>query len=223
MTVEEILYSVQSFFMERGITRELSLNQFNLYLKMANDELYRTKIGFLKESEGVETREQISDALRKFIWTTDQLHAMGTDPVYVEIPTNYRHRISAYTMSEGNVIDIDIVTAEEFTERQANPITKPTTEHYIGMISEAVEEENYYMSITPHVTFIYLIYIRAINDPVLALKLENGIMVYDDENSTELEWDSEYHIDIIRLILKYLGVPETDLVAFSKVEQSEQN
>ena len=221
MTLIEILYSVQSFFMERGITRELSLNQFNLYLKMANDELYRTKVGFLKESEGAETREQISDALRKFTWKTGQIGPIGND--YITIPDNYRHRISAYTMSEGDTYSLDIVTAEEFIERCSNPITKPTNDHPIGMISEAIVEGDYYMTISPAGLTIYLIYIRAPNDPVLALKLENGIMVYDSDNSTELEWDSEYHIDIIRLILKYLGVPETDLVTFSKIEQSEQN
>jgi hypothetical protein len=219
-SLEEILYSIQSFFSGKDIDKEMNLEQFNYYLSMAIDEWYRDKIGVPDDTHGFENKNQISEAMERYIYPDTSIAL--TDGT-ASCPAGYNRKISLYYISGSDKIPIEFVTNEEFDERKNNPNKQPTTTNPIARIRGT----NPNIDVAPtSISTVYLTYIKRPATPVFDLKLENGIMVYDSTGSTELDIDGEYYIDIIRIILKYLGVPENELsnlVAYSQVEQAQKN
>ena len=220
-SLEDILYSIQSFFSGKNIDKEMNLEQFNYYLSMASDEFYREKIGYPNETKGFETKNQISEVMERYIYPDISIVLTGGT---ASCPVGYNRKVSLYYKDDlSNKIPIEFVTNEEFDERKNHPNKQPTTTNPIARIRGTSPNIDVLpISITP----VYMTYIKRPATPVLGLKLENGIMVYDSTSSTQLDLDYEYYIDIIRIILKYLGVPESELsnlVAYSQVEQSQKN
>jgi len=212
MTGGEILYTIQSFFSGKDLKKSLTLDQFNYYYKMASNEFFRIKYKLYQE-----TKEN-SDAMRIHISAPTSISlTTGTGA----LPSTYKHCDSIYYLSGTTKVPIQLVTNEEFNNRAGNSITQGTVDYPIATI--------YGSSITvspSSISTIYMTFISYPTDPALALKLENGIMVYDSTTSVELDWDEQYHLDIVRLMLKYLGVSEPELaqfVSYSKVETAEQN
>jgi len=111
-------------------------------------------------------------------------------------------------------VDVKFVTAKECVRRRNNSITEPTASYPIVELKDGAFQV--YPTTISQVTLVYL----KKDTPQIALKSENGIQVYDPDNSTELEWSTvDAYIDIIRLIVGYLSVPMTNEQVLSYVEQ----
>jgi hypothetical protein len=220
-SLEEVLYAIQSFLSGKNLMKEMNLEQFNYYLSMANDELYRQKIGYPDEIKGFETKNQISEVMERYIYPDTSISlTTGTG----SCPAGYNRKISLYYIdASSDKIPIEFVTNEEFDERKNHPNKQPTTTNPIAIIRGTTPS----IYVLPSsISTVYLTYIKKPTTPILGLKLENGIMVYNSISSTELDWDTEYYNDIIRIILKYIGIPENELsnlVSYSMSEQNQKN
>lgn len=215
MNIGEITYAIQSFFMGRNTNRELSLDQLKSYYQLASEELFRHKFGTGKKIGGFEQFRENADAMKRYV--SDYVTIALTSGIGT-LNANQRHFADIYVNDSG-AVPIDVVTNAEFRERSKNPVTLPTTTYPIATVYNDTTIEVLPSSITS----IKIKYVQLPTTPVLTLKLENGIMVYDSGNSTDFDWETEYEIDLIRIVLKYLGVPETDLVSFSLTEQERTN
>lgn len=217
MDLGEFLYDIQSFLNGRKITKKAGLEEINYWLKLANHELYRIKVGFGDEG-GFETNNQISDAIEDFI--TEPTSITLTTGIG-NLPADYNRRVSLYYISGSDKIPIDIVSSEEFINRQNNANRQPTTTHPIARIRNSKIEVNP-TSITP----VYLTYIALPTTPVLGMTVTDGVLIYSAGDSTEFAWKEEYHLDLLRLVLKYIGISDDELVGlagFNKQEVNEEN
>jgi hypothetical protein len=211
MTLEEVVYNIQSIAEIKGEVKDLSLNQFNYYLKNASLELWRKKFGYVKDEEGFETKRQISDVMKRYVSDPTSI-ALATG--VGTLPAEYVHCVAIYYISGSDKINIDLVTGETFYQRVDNGVTLPTTTYPVAYVRNNTKIYVEPTSITP----IYMVYVSRPTTPALAMKKENGVMVYDSANSDELDWDEEYHWDIIKIMLGYIGISVNDQFLTSYIE-----
>ena len=84
-----------------------------------------------------------------------------------------------------------------------------------GTANTWAENDAYSVGIEMH-------YVKKPTTPVYAEEVDNGINVYDSSNSTQLEWDSLQHPDIIRLIIAQTGVDVKDSLIVQAINQEKQ-
>ena len=84
-----------------------------------------------------------------------------------------------------------------------------------GTANTWAENDAYSVGIEMH-------YVKKPTTPVYAEEVDNGINIYDSSNSTQLEWDSLQHPDIIRLIITQTGVDVKDSLIVQAINQEKQ-
>ena len=206
--------TIASIIEQRKIQKTLSLEQFNSYLKLANDDYLKRKYGFPKDQDGAETKQQITDSLLPFKETATIALVSGTGT----LPADYRHLLTANV--NGAVTPLDIVTELEFNERVNNAITEPTTSYPILVLRDGEVEVR-----PTSIASIDVVYIKEPTIPVLALTTTNGVQVNDAGSTVELEWGVEHHVDIMRGILEYIGVSigAQDIVGYTETKEVQEN
>jgi len=226
MTLKDVLYVVSDMAQALRGVKELNVDTFNRYVLLANNELKRTVFGFPEEKTGYENREQISDDLFPFRAVSTIAISSYSGVGAALLPSNYWHKISLEIAAPATYLGypFQFVTVEEFAERISNSVTLPTTQYPIANI-RPIGGSNY-ISIYPttgitSVTFHYL----KTDTPELWLKTENGVQVYDSDNSTELLWKQDKYIDIIRIILGYLNIPVSnqEVLAYTEAKTTKTN
>lgn len=215
MTIKDIAYITSEMAQAlRGI-KEINVDTFNRCIQLANEDLKRTVYGQFGEKIGYEMEAQISDALLPFKkWVSIDLttpHGIGV------LPTDYWHKIRMTTPVSGTKdsgYNVDFVTGEEWTERINNSVTTPTETYPI------VEIRHGFFYVYPtSIVSVNFTYLSKGNTPTLKLKTENGIQVYDSDNSIQLTWGEDRYIDIIRIILGYLNIPVSNDQVLAYMEQ----
>ncbi|MBN1683747.1 hypothetical protein JW865_09380 [Candidatus Bathyarchaeota archaeon] len=209
MTGKDILRTVQHILRDKGI--DISIEQFNRYYALANEELKRTVYGLVGDPSGFETEGQIKDELHPFISSTSLYPTAGL----VNLPVDYWHKITATVADSG--VEIKFVTSEEALRKNNNSITAPSLKYPIAELTAS--KLKVYPTSIDEIDFVYL---KIGNKPSVSTKLENGIMVYDTVNSTEPNFNKDKFIDLIRIIVSYLSVPISPEQVLSYMEQKNE-
>jgi len=233
MTNLEVLYTVQHIAQVFGKNLEMALEQFNNLLNISQQELFKEFASGYLAGKGEEVNANVFNALAPF--RGEKVFTGATNGViYGFTTTRYTLSISDYLYESAFILDdnldfpnkvvgVDILTGTEFTERLQNAITYPTEEYPVMVISNLGTSRYAYLfprfSTAPQ---IYAAYLRIPTTPSLVETITNGVRVQSG-SSVALEFDSIYHVDIIRIILKYLGLSVGSDFVRNFVEQQKQN
>lgn len=217
MTLDEIVRIFAFIGKQAAKITEIDIKQVNSLLKIVDYDLIAELWGPPDQPSGFETQWQLSDYLRPF----------KSDPTSVSLssgigslPADYLHWITAYHVSGSDTIQIKLETSQESVMRRDNAILTPTTKRPMAEIY-ATQVRVWPTTLTS----ISLVYLKHPTPAVYAVKTENGVQVYDSTSSTQPQWGAEKHIDIIRIMLKYLGLElgNAQIVAYMDQEKAKEN
>jgi len=221
MNLNEILNSATTILNQINPTLTLSIERFNLLLKLVNYDYFKLWCGLPEQwqpgspitSRGWQVSESNTEALRPFLVSNQNLtiDSDGTLPY----PTNLVHlsRIGYFNSITSKPRPVEILTHEEIDDRLGNPITAPEYEYPVMVY------ENTYMQFYPNdLLNVTMSYLRLPVTPVYALKQQNNIDVYDPDNSVQFEWHEQYHNDLVRMLVGYLAPSNKDYNLINFVE-----
>jgi hypothetical protein len=152
---------------------------------------------FNEERKRLEDSSIISDSLRNFKTSSSRTVTAGL----ASLPSDYAHRLAATASSD--LVKVDIVPESEWAERISDPIDAPSTSYPIMTIREAIQ-------VYPHLTPLKLYYLKRPATIEYAYTDEDGDLVYDAADSEDSDWPDEFHPEIVRRSLVYLGVSLDD-------------
>lgn len=216
MTLLTIKYTVQHIAQLFGKPLTMALEQFNNLLATAQDELFKEFASGYQAGNGAEVDSRIEFALRPFRITRNYVSdSQSNDLLFsstrVTLNTNDYKILAAYTAPSNtdpeDYTNIDIITPAELNARIGNSIVAPSADHPVMVVSMANSGDQY-AYIIPKVTIFQSIKVMSLqkpSTPSLVLTYSNGIEA-QSSSSVDLDFDSMFHIDIIRKILGYLGV-----------------
>ena len=213
MTLGEIV-STLAFIAEReGKAKKLTISDLNRLFKLVDYDFIRENFGHPDQPTGYETQGQISEALLpiKTEATVTLTSGVGT------IPNDFYHFVDSYYTSGASTIRISEVRSQESVAFRSSSINAPTTTYPIIEVWETQVK----VYPTTGISSIKFVYLKRPTPAVYAVKTENGIQVYDSASSTQFEWTADKHIDIIRLLLKYIGISLGNLQIAEYVNQKE--
>ena len=208
--------------------RDLTPEEFTDLLNICQLVNFKKKIGLPEEyqpnnpqpRQSYEITRKISHDLRKFMVYMGQ----NVPPLFVNtdgfayLPSDcYYPSAMRFKYIKSGVTSykkVDLVTDEQFFDRQNDYITKPTKKHPIAnIIGDMVRVE------PRDLKYIEFDYLRRPVDCYFAI--DDGVAgynAYDATNSVQLEWDDVNVIDIIALVLERIGVNLTrdDILKFGE-------
>lgn len=207
MTLENVFYVYRHFAEVYQYNKDLTIDDFNDHLPLSEFE-------FLRECRREDEKKSISmftEALRPFRSTSSIPLTSGSGI----LPTDFYYDKLVLSGTRG----AEKVTDEELRERLRNSITAPSADWPVYMI------ENTTIKVWPvTITTVDLTYIKKnlqAAQPKLAFSLSNGINSYDSGNSIALLWNEENYIDIIRHLLKLIGISVNNLEIAQFVDQQQ--
>lgn len=116
-------------------------------------------------------------------------------------PLDFQRHIDATIIYEGKQEQIERVENWEFHHRLGQAIEVPTRKYpictYYGTTIKFAPKNLQYCNLT---------YLSTPPEAVYAYKPENGLLVYDPDNSVELLWTEHDQVEVIRILLQELGV-----------------
>ena len=234
MSPLEILYSVQHIAQIFGRPIEMALEQYNNLLKTAQAELFSEYANGYLTGNGMEVNPRVSAAMSLFkksdsftgvALTVSTSGGFGVSNTKFQLPTAVYYPLEAWSSNDSSdypdkVTKIDIVTTSEAQQRLSDSITYPSDNYPIMFFDREAGSTQFQCYVIPS-TFstiqVYSLYYP--EDPVLYLNVVNGVAQEDDTTTVPLTFTAPYHVDIIRIILKYLGV----IVGNNVIEQYTEN
>lgn len=186
----------------------------------ADLDLYKKKSGLPEEyrpgmplaREGFEINKKSLDNVSNFKGhIVDQAVASG----YFAIPDNY---IYWDEMSYNYVVTVDgtpttlpkpveLLTEGQLTSRRGNWIKKPTKKCPVAVERrDSVGDWKRFYIYPATINAVDFHYYRLPIEPVFAYSIANDVLTYDAGNSTEFEWPANLHMDLVRIMLSYLGI-----------------
>jgi hypothetical protein len=209
MDLSTIWYTLQDLSQQYSRARsELKLYQFNNALQMANSDALLNILNMAgSRSAGVEKNEEQLDLLAKFVTFSDT--PAGTS----SIPSGFVRCVDgscSVTIAGTSTIgtQVERVSLEEYSDRVSNSLTAPSSTYPVFFIQGSYVYA--YPSGFGTFRLYYYTDIPSGSAPELVLKSENGVNVYDSDNSTELSWPDYMYPSIVMGMLKYLGISVTD-------------
>lgn len=213
MTLLEIQLTIQQIFQLLGKPLEMSLEQYNNYLRMAQDELFKEFAHGYMSGNGAVVDSRVESAIGPF---RDNSFVAGTASTYggmdaysYVIHADIYIILSAFlvynTVAHPNKIKhVDIILDNEFSERFSNAITYPQTDYPIGVYDKS-DARLYIWPFTATAPSLNMIYLKRPTTPILIETITDGVRT-QHSSSTALQLDAMFHVDVIRKILQYLGV-----------------
>jgi hypothetical protein len=227
MTNLTIKYLIQHIFRMYGKPLEMSLEEFNNLLAMASDELFKEMASGYQTGNGVEVDSRIEFALRPFRKTRNytssaQSSDLGFNSTRLTLSDEDYVILAAWTAPANTPLEdytnIDVITPTELNSRLGNAITYPSDTYPVLITTMSSTETTKYAYIIPAVPLNQTIRIMSLKKPTtptLTLTYTNGIEV---GGGTSLEWDSIFHVDIVRKMLQYLGLSVGNQLILEAVE-----
>lgn len=205
MNISTIYYTVQDLFQTLSpMRRDLRLYQLNNYFQMVDSDLLMQllRMKFNPSSDTEANNEQL-DLLEKFKKST----TVNADPF--TLPTGYVRHVDggAYTAAG---VEVDYVSIREFTDRNNNTLTAPSTSYPCFYIAEGDIVTSPASVATATYTFWYYGENTGASKPLLALDNEDDINKYDSGNSVQFVWPEYMYPQIVMMVLKYLGISIND-------------
>lgn len=206
---------------------------FQSALIMANLDLFKKRTGLPEEYQPghpvprdfKEVNSKSLSELRRFKeHVDDQAVASG----YFAIPADF---IGWDSMTYDYVHSIDgtpttfprpveLLTESELSDRRGNYTKQPSTKYPVAVIRS--DDTNDRIYIYPDtINSVDWHYYRLPAEPDFQYVITDDELVYDTNGSTELEWPSNLHNDIVRLLLSYLGLNlrEAELVQYAEMQK----
>ena len=129
------------------------------------------------------------------------------------LPEDFAKHRDFTVMFQGHEEQVERVESWEFSHRLHHSIETPTAEYPIGCyFGTQIKFE------PKNIQFVNFTYISKPPDVVYATKEQNGMKVYDPDNSVELLWDEQNQIEVVRLLLEQLGV----IVSSEQIKQKKE-
>lgn len=224
MTNLEIILTAQHIAQIYGKQLEMAPEQASNLLNLAQKELFMEyAVGYMK-GNGVEVNSKISSALAPF--KTDRTFSsynittmFGITGYRLDVASDDFMYLSAFVSSDttdypDKVKKVDILTPAELGERLSNAITYPTEDYPVMVLSANAAGTSRYAFLTPRFGTLpntHVLSLRYPTTPTLVLTITNGAVA--QSTCTAIEFDAPFHNDIVRIILKYLGLSiGTDMV-----------
>lgn len=210
--IEKIFDIIGIISRDKGVN--VTVEELNILANKANIDLYRNLFGFLKTGKKEEISKDITHALARFKTAVDLEFVGGVaqlpDDYYTYARFEYLYRGQYHRV-------IDFVTSKEAEESFASFIVNPT--ELFPKIEIIGNQLFIYPSIINNVKLVYYRYPREVR---YIERIENEINVFDDINSVDYEYPEIYMIDLLRLILSYLGLQINDAGLIQYMESKKQ-
>jgi len=229
MTLMEI-YNLIKFIGNKDFNGNFyKADHYNLTIKAVNIDYFKVKAGLPEEyqpgrpipRQSVDITKKLSDDLRKF--KEPVLNQTVTAGKF-SVPADYVHELAvSYNYSrtvDGDVKTlpkvVDMLTEAQWADRMGNWTKRPTTKCPIGI----VRQSSIYIEPST-INAVDWYYLRLPADPVFAYTVVADELVYDSGNSTEFEWPKVNHMDLVRLLLSYLGINlrEQQLIQYAEMQK----
>lgn len=215
MTLLEIQLTIQQIFQLLGKPLEMSLEQYNNYLRMAQDELFKEFAHGYMSDNGAEVDMRTEMFLAPFKHN-DKEATGGWGSLFSVSGILYTLNASTYCVLSAfvandtltyptKVIRIDLLSVNELAERLQNAITYPSSEYPIGVFDRSTMKLLYLPTQDPMPYHVDIVSLYKPTTPALVETITNGVRT-QSASSTALQIDSMFHVDVIRKILQYLGV-----------------
>lgn len=201
-------------------------DQFADIAKTANLELFKIKMGLPEEySPGASITRQNFDASQ--IMTDDTKFLRKLDPSaaltsgLLEYPIDYftsnaiRHNYQRNVDGVATTIPrmVEILTEDEASDRLGKWLKRPTAWDPIAVIR--AEGIQIYPDTINEVEFAY---IRYPESPNFVYVLKTGYIEEDESNTVEYEWPEHLHMDLVRIMLSFIGINLRDEQLFQYAE-----
>ena len=205
--------------------KPLTPQNFNRLLQMANIQHFKRKIGLPEEySPGMPIPTQAYNVSQM---NTEDLRPFKVNYVksitdgQLTIPTNYYYHSSmmlGFKSGSGtNYTKATVKTDDEWDDMVGSKVNYPT--EYYPICNYQSDYIRFYPTTVRRVIFNYL---RKPTTPNYAMTVSNGAMVYDDDNSVQLEWNESNQYDILSLILSNMGIALGKESVISMAEMKKQ-
>lgn len=209
-------------------------SQYSSAILAANIDLYKKKAGLPEEyqpgrplaREGFEMDKKSLDNVSHFKGhVTDQAVASG----YFDIPAAYIYWDSMsynYTPTidgDPTVLPkpVEILTEGQLADRRGNFIKKPSFKNPVTVQRRDTSWDRFYI-FPDTINAVDFHYYRLPIAPVFAYTVANDVLSYDSGNSTEFEWPANLHMDLVRIMLSYLGINLGDvkLIQYAEMQKT---
>lgn len=213
MTLLEIQLTIQQIFQLLGKPLEMSLEQYNNYLRIAQDELFKEFAHGYMSGNGMEVDARVRAAMNPFIHIEYPTTSLGT--YYGVACSQAQYSVNLYEILDVYLVNglqsipnlvtpVDLLTTNEFSERMHNAITYPSVQYPVGVW----DEDTGRLMLFPYIINTGGVRITCLyrpTTPVLVETITDGVRT-QSASSVALQLDSMFHTDVIRKILQYLGV-----------------
>lgn len=124
------------------------------------------------------------------------------------LPPNFLKEINIYSLADGNTYEGDILKEQEFTDRRNSYITPPDTIHPIArLLGTSDTYPNGVIEILPSQGNFIFSYYRTVNNCLFSYNSpDNRSIVFDEENSVEVDCNEGVLSEIVSRALVYFGV-----------------
>lgn len=195
---------------------------FNSAIIAANLDLYKKVSGIPEEyqpgtplaREFFEMNQKSLDEIRFFKGHLfDEAVASG----YFALPADYVYHDSMSYIYQRSIDGtptnlerpVEILREQQAADRKGNWIKKPTTKNPIAVIRKVLTNDRMYV-FPDTINAVDFHYYRLPVTPVFAYTIVSDELTYDSGNSTEFEWPEVKHMDLVRILLSYLGINLSD-------------
>lgn len=216
MDTINILYTIQHFSQLFGKPSEMPLEQFNNLLGLAQDELFNEFAFGYTSGNGSDVDDRVVAALAPFrnvhtysgtssstLGVTSRLFQFDTGVVSIDQIWAYNNSL-AYP---AKLTKIDKITHQELTERLSNSITYPSATYPVAVVDKASGAMQYQCYIVPDtITSIKAATLDRPTAPQLVLQVTNGVPVINSSTTAPIQFAPQFHIDIVRIMLKFIGI-----------------
>lgn len=211
--------------------RGLTLQNFNRLIKTANLANLKRKIGLPEEYQpGYPASRQSynltqinTEDLRPFKVMMDgnEFPPLRFTNGLATLPSDYFY-ISSLAIGYGVGSNkrwkkATIVTDDTWDKMTGSYVNYPNQEYPIARFTATK------LQISPSATTGKLVYLRKPLDPVYATKIVGDVMGYDEANSVQLEWNDINQMDIMVILLSYMGVAieRQDVTQFAEMKKTQ--
>jgi len=205
--------------------------RFKQLIKVVNIDMYKKKFGLPEEyqpgrpvpREFIEVTAKNADDMKAFkVPLTNTPCPAGLLPY----PSNYAHK-DQITYNRTVTIDgvatsmprpVEILRESEATARRGNYTKAPSVAYPIGVM------RNNGIQIYPTtIAAVDFVYWRWPNEPVFEYNQFPGYITYNASSSTEFEWPEDNHMNLVRMMLEYMGVNlrEADIVQYANTKMQQ--
>ena len=209
----------------------LGPDQYGELIVAANLDLFKKKMGLPEDFQlGAPVSREYIDANK--IQTTDLRHLKVHVPTQavaagiIAYPVGYflddaiRYGYQRNVDGSAEVIPktVEALSEAQYGDRAGNWTKKPSTKNPVYVVRKGG------LYIYPAtITVVDFNYYKYPTTPVFAYVQETGYITYNDLASTEFDWPERLHMDLVRLILGYVGINlrEAQLSQYAEVKKKE--